>query len=373
MIFGFELTLFLYVMLAALFRLLWGFSQPLALITLAVCNTVLLGLANPLLLWFVSVQIGFVLGLYFIGVRFPSIAKHISWLAFLGLIPFNLQLWFGDAIASSGLLVPLQGGPDPLIVWTAGTLFVVIKSFVALREAILAKGFRFLPTLAGLTFVPSFPAGPIFGSKPFMSTAIPDKLDFREIAVSVMKLGWGAAALYVIAPALRDVAAQTPEAGWGTVADIYLMFGALFFDFSGYTLIAISVAAFFGVTLPENFNRPYLATSIREFWQRWHMSISAFVGTYLFKPFVRETGLPRTGIFLAFVAVGLWHEFTLTYLLWGIGHGAALSLAMKPPKTWRQAMSRLPPWLHKLIGWALTMTWVALLSHIANGLFWSVR
>ena len=120
---------------------------------------------------------------------------------------------------------------------------------------------------------------------------------------------------------------------WGAVADMYLSFAALYFDFSGYSLLAIACAAMFGVRLPENFNRPYLATNIQAFWQRWHMSLNAFIGTYLFKPMVRATGSPRLGIFLAFVAAGLWHKASLGYLAWGIGHGVALSLFMKPPRS----------------------------------------
>jgi D-alanyl-lipoteichoic acid acyltransferase DltB (MBOAT superfamily) len=251
------------------------------------------------------------------------------------------------------------------VLWTAGATFFVIKSFIALREAILEKRLRLLPMLAGLTFAPSFPAGPIFGTQPFRPEKIADTLKLTDLRDAFFQLGWGAAAFYVIAPAIRDIIHAMPATPLGVTANIYLGLAALYFDFSGYTWMALALATCFGVKLPPNFNRPFLATSIQNFWQRWHMSLSNFVSTYLYKPFVRSTGSPRLGIFLAFSVVGLWHEFSIGYLLWGLGHGAALSLAMKPPALWTNTMKALPRPLQLAIGWALTLTWVALLSYIS--------
>jgi D-alanyl-lipoteichoic acid acyltransferase DltB (MBOAT superfamily) len=364
-ILGLELTLLLYVMLAALFRLVRPASSGLALSILILGNVVLLASLNFAAFLYVVLQIGLVLALYALASRHPAHAKTIAWYAFLGLIPFNLHIWFGQSLAFgfSGFNSSQIGiGPDARIVWVVGSTFLVIKSFVMLREALKAGRIDPLPSLAGLTFLPSYTAGPIFGTKPFQSGSIEARLDLRETAKAFMLLGWGIAAFYTFAPRLRDLAGESDF----LLIRNQILFAALYFDFSGYSLIAISMAKFFGVTLPQNFNAPYLATSIREFWQRWHMSLSSFIGTYLFKPFVRRTGSPQKGIFLAFVFAGLWHEVTIGYLLWGIGHGAALSLAMKPPGWWKSAMMRLPRPLHLFIGWALTMFWVASLSAFAN-------
>lgn len=369
MILGFETTIVVYLGLIGLFRLIWGVSRTAALVFSVISGTILIGLLNQLLLAYLVGQIGLVLLLHLLCLRFPTRAITISWFAFLGLVPFNLQLWFGSDAAFASLRESFQGGPDPIVIWTAGATFFVLKSFIGLREARLEGRLHLLPLLAGLTFVPAFPAGPIFGSQPFRPERIKDVLSAREVGIAIMKLGWGGAGFYVLAPMMRRAIEATPATVAGTVADVYLQLAALFFDFAGYSLMAIAFAAMMGVTLPENFNRPYLATNIQEFWQRWHMSLSAAIGTYLFKPFVRMTGKPQRGIFLAFVTVGLWHEFTLGYLLWGIGHGAALSLAMKPPAVWRNATSRLPTPARKLLGWFLTMTWVAVLSYGAGGFF----
>lgn len=365
MLLGLELTLIGYVLLAALFRLLRPLSVRLGLVFLILANTVFLSTLNMAAFVYLVLQVCLVLGLYALGRAWPAQSTNISWLAFLGLIPFNVHVWFGNTLnfgISSIDLNQIGIGPDARIVWVVGSAFLVIKSYVMLRESLRAQKLDLLSMFAGLTFMPAYTAGPIFGLTPFRPDNIETRLDLREIAKAVMLLGWGIAAFYTIAPQLRGLAGQTD---WLLVRNQILL-AALYFDFSGYTLIAVAMAKFFGVTLPQNFNQPYLATSIREFWKRWHMSLSWFISTYLFKPFVRRTGSPQKGIFLAFVFVGLWHEFTLGYLLWGIGHGMAMSIAMKPPGWWRSTMARLPHPIPAVIGWALTMFWVASLSALAS-------
>jgi len=79
----------------------------------------------------------------------------------------------------------------------------------------------------------------------------------------------------------------------------------------------------------ENFKLPFLATSIQNFWQRWHLSLAQTVSQYLFLPIVRATGKPALAILCAFVTIGLWHDISLTYLCWGLLHGAALAFHLK--------------------------------------------
>ncbi len=366
MILGPEITLFSYLTLAALFRLVLGFSVRSALCILIIANIFLLSVLSIISLLYLTGQITLIIGLYAVCKKFPERSNRISWIAFVGLVPFNLRLWFGSSEVVSPFWIELSSGIQSDVVWVVGSTFFVVKSFVCLRECLREDRLQLLQILAGLSFLPSFAAGPIYGLGPFKPENISSTLDVRQLGQAIMQLGWGLAAFYVIAPALREIASNDGGDLFMSIFGIYANFAALFFDFSGYTLTAISVAAFFGVTLPPNFDKPYLATSIREFWQRWHMSLGWFIGTYLFKPFVRATGSPQKGIFLAFILVGLWHEITLGYLLWGIGHGYALSLAMKPPNWWRSTMSGLPNRRVKLISWALTMTWVALLSHLAT-------
>lgn len=372
MILGFELTIFLYIVLAALFWIIRFLNVRVALGVVLIANGILLAIANTLLLLYLVGQICLVLLLYLIVRSRPSLSGSVPWFAFIGLVPMNMSVWFGERVDFAALAGDVGTLRMPAVFWTLGASFFVVKSFVVLKEAIAAKEFNVLPALVGLTFVPSFSAGPIHGSGTWNPTRLSSQLSIKDVANIVMMLGWGGAAFYVIAPWLREVSGGLNEFPWGIAGQIYLNFAALFFDFSGYTLMAIACAGLFGARLPHNFNRPYLATSIREFWQRWHMSLSWFVSTYLFKPFVRKTGSPSKGIFLAFVCVGLWHEATLGYLLWGIGHGAALSLAMKPPEIWTKLTASLPIHVRAFIGWFLTMTWVAVLSYSATEMLVSV-
>ncbi len=98
----------------------------------------------------------------------------------------------------------------------------------------------------------------------------------------------------------------------------------LFFDFSGYTDMAIGLGCFFGFTTVENFNHPYIATSIGEFWRRWHISLSTWFRDYVYIPLGgNRKGQLRAGInkSIVFLLCGLWHGSSWTFLLWGIWHG----------------------------------------------------
>ena len=98
----------------------------------------------------------------------------------------------------------------------------------------------------------------------------------------------------------------------------------IYFDFSGYSEIAIGSAGLFGIRLSKNFNRPYLAAGIQDFWKRWHMSLSAWLKNYVYIPLGgNRRGFARKQLntFLTFVVSGLWHGASFTYLLWGALHG----------------------------------------------------
>lgn len=107
----------------------------------------------------------------------------------------------------------------------------------------------------------------------------------------------------------------------------------IFFDFSGYTAMALGVARLFGIRLSENFNQPYLATSIADFWRRWHMTFSRFILDYIFKPLQmrwRHKGTRATALALliTFFVSGLWHGASWNFIVWGVLHGALMVLAI---------------------------------------------
>lgn len=103
----------------------------------------------------------------------------------------------------------------------------------------------------------------------------------------------------------------------------------IYFDFSGYTDMAIGMARVMGFRFPRNFNRPYAARSVTEFWQRWHMTLSRFFRDYLYIPLGGNRGGElRTcrNLLAVFILCALWHGAAYTFLAWGIGHGLALAL-----------------------------------------------
>lgn len=135
----------------------------------------------------------------------------------------------------------------------------------------------------------------------------------------------------------------------------------LFFDFSGYTDMAIGLALMIGFVFPQNFNDPYTSKSITEFWKRWHMSLSNWLREYLYISLGgNRKGVTRTylNLFLTMLLGGLWHGSNWTFIAWGAWHGGALAIE----RFWedRYGKSKLPNWLRViktmllvLIGWVL--------------------
>jgi alginate O-acetyltransferase complex protein AlgI len=130
----------------------------------------------------------------------------------------------------------------------------------------------------------------------------------------------------------------------------------LFFDFAGYSAMAIGIGQMLGFTFPENFNNPYVARSIQDFWRRWHISLGSWLRDYLYIPL----GGSRVGpimvyvnLFLVMAISGLWHGAdSWNFLLWGMAHG----LAMMAHRLWsRRGLAMPAVW-----GWALTMLFVML-------------
>ena len=99
----------------------------------------------------------------------------------------------------------------------------------------------------------------------------------------------------------------------------------IYFDFSGYSDMAIGLGAMFGFRFPENFHWPYVAQSVQEFWRRWHMSLSPWFRDYLYVPLGGNRVSPRRVRYVNLVTVfflcGLWHGASWTFVIWGLFHG----------------------------------------------------
>ena len=126
----------------------------------------------------------------------------------------------------------------------------------------------------------------------------------------------------------------------------------IFCDFSGYSDIAIGTARLLGVKLRRNFNSPYVALSVRDFWRRWHISLSTWFRDYVYIPLggSRVTLLRGlVNVMVVFVVSGIWHGANWTFVVWGALHGAALAIEI----LWRRVVGTVPRALSAL-GWLWT-------------------
>jgi alginate O-acetyltransferase complex protein AlgI len=134
----------------------------------------------------------------------------------------------------------------------------------------------------------------------------------------------------------------------------------IYFDFSGYSDVAIGISRALGFRLNENFNNPYLATSFTDFWRRWHISLTTWIRNYVYIPLGgNRCSTPRSyaNLCICFLLSGLWHGAAWTFVLWGIFHGTFLVLDRAFWLEWQQRMpvviNRALTLLLVMIGWVI--------------------
>jgi alginate O-acetyltransferase complex protein AlgI len=185
-------------------------------------------------------------------------------------------------------------------------------------------------------FVALFPqlvAGPIVRFHEIADQIRERRERLADVAEGALRFGFGLCKKVIVADTLAPLANAAFELGPEQLSPAVAWLGLLaytlqiYFDFSGYSDMAIGLGRVFGFRLPENFARPYSALSITDFWRRWHISLSAWFRDYLYVPLGgSRRGPTRTYLNLAavFVLVGLWHGAAWTFIAWGMYHGALL-------------------------------------------------
>lgn len=240
-------------------------------------------------------------------------------------------------------------------------------------------------------FFPSFIAGPIDRAERFTQ-------DYRALPVlqpwaaprftlAATRIGIGLFKKFVIADTLAQgmaLDAINVHQTSSTAGLWLLLYGyafRLYFDFSGYTDIAIGIGILFGVKLPENFNRPYTRTNITAFWQSWHITLSDFARFYVFTPLSRQLlrRKPRPPvpliIFTAHMAtmltIGLWHGVSGHYFIWGLWHGVALfghKMWSDRTRKWYRNLQTRPA---QRRAWSV-FTWFLTFQYVVLGWVWFV-
>ena len=270
---------------------------------------------------------------------------------------WNLNWFFpGADVAMQNLVLPLA-----ISFFTFQQIAYLVDSYQA-----DTLEHNFLNYCLFITFFPQLIAGPIVHHREMMPqfSRLRNLLpDWHNIARGVFIFSIGLFKKVVIADALAKVANAgfaAPESlslieAWVTSLSYTFQ---LYYDFSGYTDMAIGAALFFNIRLPFNFFSPYKAVNIQDFWRRWHMTLSRWLRDYLYIPLGgnrRGRYITYRNILITFFLGGLWHGAGWTFVVWGMLHGVALSMH----RLWHGFGFRMSA----LSGWFLTiffinLTWV---------------
>ena len=184
-----------------------------------------------------------------------------------------------------------------------------------------------------IAFFPQLIAGPIVRFHEIRDQLVARTETAGQFAAGVYRFCHGLGKKVLIADTvapIADAAFATPTGELNTMTALVGVTAyavQLYFDFSGYSDMALGIAQMFGIHLPENFARPYGARSITEFWRRWHMSLSRWFRDYLYIPLGGNRGSPLLtyrNLIIVFLVTGLWHGAAWTFVLWGAFHGLML-------------------------------------------------
>jgi len=204
-----------------------------------------------------------------------------------------------------------------------------------------------------LAFFPKLLQGPIERAGDLLpQLRVPYRFDYDNMRSGLLLFGWGLFKKIVIADRLGlfvDAVYGNVHSftGMPLILATWLYAFQLYFDFSGYTDMALGAACLFNIRLTQNFNGPYLATSVADFWRRWHISFSRWILDYVFKPLqfsMRDWGNRgiAAALLVTFVVSGIWHGASWGFIVWGALHGIFMGVSVL-----------LRPWqkkVHKALG-----------------------
>ena len=225
------------------------------------------------------------------------------------------------------------------------------------REATLSNYALFV------TFFPHLLAGPIIHHSEMMpqfASTANKRVAWDNVARGLFLLAIGLAKKTLIADPLAPLVASGFDHAHAIGAlDAWLSVLAytlqIYFDFSGYTDMALGAALLFNIRLPINFDSPYRALDLRDFWHRWHITLSRFLREYLYIPLGgNRRAEPRVlaNLLVTFLLGGLWHGAAWTFVAWGALHGVGLCCV----HVWKRTGTALPP----IVAWAITFLFVAI-------------
>jgi D-alanyl-lipoteichoic acid acyltransferase DltB (MBOAT superfamily) len=293
----------------------------------------------------------------------------LAWFKYYGFLSFNFD----------GLMHGVGGvRPLPLLELTL-PVGISFYSFMAVSYVVdvwrrEARPAAWLDLLVYLSFFPHLVAGPIVRDSELIPQ-IRERRDPRHIDVGrAMYLIFGGLFKKIVVASFLSTAIVDPVFGApGVHSSLEILFAVyayaivIYADFSGYTDIAIGLALLLGFRFPQNFDRPYSARSLQDFWRRWHMTLSRWLRDYLYIPLGgNKKGTRRTylNIMITMLLGGLWHGAGWTFVIWGAYHGlgqvighyrrgrrAAAGLAPQDERPWALVWQRVATFNLVCLGW----------------------
>lgn len=283
-----------------------------------------------------------------------AILSNISLLGYFKYSDFfieNFNLAFDGSIPLLHLALPLA-----ISFFTFQQIAYLVDSYRG-----ETKEYDFLNYALFVTFFPQLIAGPIVHHAEMMPQ-FANKWNlvksYKNIALGLFIFSIGLFKKVVIADSFAEIASEGFDKveilgfaeAWATSLSYTFQ---LYFDFSGYTDMAIGAALLFNIKIPMNFNSPYKATSIQDFWRRWHITLSRFLKDYIYIPLGgnRKGSLKTsTNLMATFILGGIWHGAGWTFVFWGFLHGIALVVN----RIWQNLGFSMP----KLLAWFLTFNFI---------------
>jgi len=223
----------------------------------------------------------------------------------------------------------------------------------------------FFTVLLYLSLFPQLIAGPIVRWDTVCEQFKKRKMGFDNAVSGLCRFAVGLAKKVLLADVLAQVADSAFAAAPLQTDTAFLWFGAIsymlqiYLDFSGYSDMALGIGEMFGFSLPENFNRPLAARSMRMFWRRWHMTLTAWFAQYVYIPLGgSRAGQARTclNIGIVFLLTGIWHGADWSFLIWGMLNGTLVLLERAPffkVEKWPKTLSHLYTLLMVMMGFVI--------------------
>lgn len=252
----------------------------------------------------------------------------LFWFKYADFVAQNLDLLLGTGFGTLTAHVTLPAGVSFFV-------FQAISYLMDVRRGEIGAERSFFRYAAYQSFFPHLIAGPIVRFRDVIGDFIQPRLSADTFSAGISRFAHGLCKKVVIADNIAPIAdavfglpaGETDFASSWIGAAAYAL--QIYFDFSGYSDMAIGMAMMFGIRFTENFHRPYASRSITEFWRRWHVTLSSWFRDYLYVPLGGNRGGPVAtyrNLLIVFLATGLWHGAGWTFLCWGLFHGFFLVL-----------------------------------------------